>query len=79
MARKQGARTKASVPGLGKSSTYTFSPELALELELYGTIKKHGTKKDIIEQSLSEFFDRNPLPKRLREAALLIIEEGASG
>ena len=60
--------------GLSKGSTYRFSPEIALELELYGVIRKHGSQKDIVEQSLAEYFERNPIPKKLRDAAMMILE-----
>ena len=62
--------------GLTKGATYRFSPDVALELELYSKVGRYGSQKAIIEQSLEEFFAKNPLPKRLREAALLIIEGG---
>lgn len=65
--------TSTSLRGLSKGSTYRFSPQIALELELYGIIRTHGSQKDIVERSLAEFFKRNPIPKKLREAALLIV------
>lgn len=67
----------ARLRGLSKGCTYRFSPDVALELELYGLVQRYGTRKQIIERSLNEYFRQNPLPKKLRDAALLIVDEGA--
>ena len=62
--------------GLSKANSFKFSPEVALELEVYGMVQKYGNRKEIIEESLTQFFKCNPMPKKLREAALLILEQG---
>jgi len=63
--------------GLSKGATYRFEPQTALELEVYGVIKKYGSKKQIVEDALLLFFKKNKIPPKLREAAILILEEGA--
>ena len=65
-----------AIRGLSKGSTYRFNPEIALELEVYGMTKKFGSKNEIIERSLAEFFRRHPVSDRIREAALLILGGG---
>ncbi|MEM7316822.1 MAG: hypothetical protein AAF497_27125 [Planctomycetota bacterium] len=60
--------------GLSKVASYRFSPEVALELELYSVARRFGSQRDIIERSLEEFFSRNPLPEKLRDAAITVVE-----
>jgi len=62
--------------GLSKGSTYRLDPETALELEVYGVIKKYGSKKQILEDSLKLYFKKHTIPSRLRQAAIMILEEG---
>lgn len=62
--------------GLSKVASYRFSPKVALELEVYGVARRYGTQRDIIERSLEEFFARNPLPEKLRHAAITVLEGG---
>lgn len=62
--------------GLSKGATYRFEPKTALELEVYGVIKKYGSKKKIVEDALDLFFKENKISPKLREAAILILEEG---
>ena len=73
MAVNRTAVHRKRLQGLSKGSTYRFSPDIAFELELYGLVRKYGSQRQIIEQSLFEFFDRHPIPSELRDAALLIL------
>ncbi|QDV43904.1 hypothetical protein Enr13x_37640 [Stieleria neptunia] len=75
MAKKASSFARRNMQGLTKSGTYRFSPDIALELAVYGKVGKFGSQKSIIEQSLEEFFSKNPLPKKLRDAALVLIDE----
>lgn len=73
MAERKTTIQASQLRGLSKGSTYRFSADVALELELYGLIRKYGSQRQVIEQSLLEFFERHPIPNDLREAALLIL------
>lgn len=60
------------VPG---ESTYRFDRETALELEIYSQVGKHGPKKRILELALRDWYEKNPLRPKVREAAMLLLEE----
>ncbi len=77
MSEKSGKaqdRTGLSHRGLSKVASYRFSPEVAIELEVYGVARRFGSQRQIIERSLEEFFSRNPLPEKLRMAAITVLE-----
>ncbi|MCS7466297.1 hypothetical protein NZK35_06360 [Stieleria sp. ICT_E10.1] len=73
---KSENRATTNYRGLSKVASYRFSPEVALELEVYGVARRFGSQRDIIERSLEEFFLRNPLPEKLRLAAITVLEGG---
>ena len=72
MADRTKERPKAR--GLTKKSTYEFQEDVALELQLYDRVGKWGSQKGIVEESLREWFKRNPIPKKLRDAAFVLLE-----
>ena len=60
--------------GLTKKETYELSANVALELQVYDRVGKFGSKKGIVEDSLQDWFKKNPIPTKLRNAALTLIE-----
>jgi len=62
----------SSLKGITKGSTLRFSPEVALELAVYG--KAGHQQKDVIEKALRDYFDKNPLPKKVRDSAMVVLE-----
>lgn len=64
--------------GLSRGATYRFDPHVARELELLTTVRSLGgiepaTQRGIVEQALVEWFDRNPISKKQRTAAELLM------
>lgn len=66
------------VINLPKGSTYSFERERALKLEVYATVKKFGSKKKILEDSLDLFFKKHNISEDLWNAGLLILKEGGT-
>lgn len=75
MAQKKKKLSENILRGLSAGSTYRLNTEVALELEVYSQVGLHGPKKRIMEEALSEWFKKNPIRPRVRQAALLILEE----
>ena len=73
---KQGEIPEQVQRGLTKRSTYKVSPDVALELALYDKVGTHGSRNDIIDEALREWFPQNALKKKQREAALFLLEQG---
>ena len=66
------------VQGLSRGATYRLNPHLAYEMELH-SLAKSREKKEILEQALERLFERDPIPKKLRAAAELILQERWKG
>jgi|GEM_PF-5548005 len=65
--------------GLSRGATYRFAPEVARELELQATVRnlqglEHGTQKAIVEEALKLWFEKNPMSKKHRAAAEVLME-----
>ena len=87
MARRNGngIKTKfADLRGLSRGATYRFDPHVARELELYTAVRSLGgiepaTQRGIVERALVEWFERNPISKRHRTAAEVLMNGDGGG
>lgn len=73
--KKKPVLSEKILRSLSKGGTYRFDVSVALELEVYGTVKTHGSKANIIQEALTEWYKKNPLNPKVRDAALLIMEQ----
>ena len=67
-----------SYRGLSRGATYRFAPDVARELELQATVRnlqglEHGTQKAIVEEALRLWFKKNPMSKKHRAAAEVLM------
>lgn len=68
-----------SVRGLTRGATYRLEPHVAAELAVYQAVRTLGgiapyTQVGMVEQALLDWFRKNPIGKKQREAALLLME-----
>ena len=66
-------RHETGIERLRKGGQYRLEPSIAYELEVFAKIGDHGSRKNIVEEALEEFFKKNPIKKNYRDAAELLL------
>lgn len=79
-----GSNGFGALSRLSSQGTLRLKPELAWEMEVQTLVRtasgaEPAAKKGIIEEALEAWFKKNPIPKKEREAAELLLRSQFGG